>query len=252
MIPGREAKQKTTHSFTLVELLVTIAIIAILAGLLLPALKSAREKAQTINCLSNLKQIGTASASYSVDFEGYVAPQNIGKGTNYHWDWQYGSRYLGYKVASSGYPIGPWPVFRCPSNTTEILIDTNDKSNQRESYGLVFLIHGMELNGTVTPMLKLNRYKRPASTYLIAETDYHGWTDPANVAVYKNSRIGESGTDCKVLLSNSREVGPNHANSGAFLFLDGHTGLRKNWKNRYVKTWWNTPTDSGIANITED
>ena len=81
MIPGREAKQKTTHSFTLVELLVTIAIIAILAGLLLPALKSAREKAQTINCLSNLKQIGTASASYSVDFEGYVAPQNIGKGT---------------------------------------------------------------------------------------------------------------------------------------------------------------------------
>ena len=252
MIPGKNKDLQSIRIFTLVELLVTIAIIAILAGLLLPALKSAREKAQTINCLSNLKQIGTASASYSVDFEGYVVPQNVGKTTNYLWDWQYGSRYLGYKVASSGYPTGPWPVFRCPSDTTEILIGTSDKSNQRESYGLVFLIHGMELNGTITPMLKLNRYKRPASTYLIAETDYHGWTDPANAAVYKTSRIGENGTDCKVIISHSFEVGPNHANSGAFLFLDGHTGLRKNWKNRYVKAWWNTPFDSGIANITED
>ena len=95
MIPGKNKDLQSIRIFTLVELLVTIAIIAILAGLLLPALKSAREKAQTINCLSNLKQIGTASASYSVDFEGYVAPQNIGRGTNYHWDWQYGGRCSG-------------------------------------------------------------------------------------------------------------------------------------------------------------
>ena len=104
-------------NFTLIELLVVIAIIAILAAMLLPALSNARDLAKSASCLNNLKQMGTATEMYGVDYNWL--PQTEGDATLATDSWICKTFPYLSKSGKTFYEEQRKGVFYCPAMTSE-------------------------------------------------------------------------------------------------------------------------------------
>ncbi len=104
--------------FTLIELLIVIAIIAVLAALLLPALASARDMAKRVACASNLRQIGFSLNSYVADSQDWF----WGTGSNGCGGWPnaFGWRIDRWNFFTSY--VSSWKLFKCPAASSPEVI----------------------------------------------------------------------------------------------------------------------------------
>lgn len=119
-------KRRFSPAFTLVELLVVVAVIAILASLLLPALAKAKHAARRVECLNNKRQLGIAWMLYADDHDGRLAPNGY---VSFNWiavrsldwttrEWNTNTAYLTDPAQSAMAPYykSEAKIFKCPED----------------------------------------------------------------------------------------------------------------------------------------
>ena len=134
---GAKDRRVDRLGFTLVELLVVIGIIAVLLTILMPALNKARRQSETVQCQSNMRQMGMALLIYADQYGGYLFPTDMGWSNNQVFRFRPGDATLGgtpldltlpdqwrqytYNVWPTKVFGGVWnpPVLLCPTDNTD-------------------------------------------------------------------------------------------------------------------------------------
>lgn len=153
------------EGFTLVELLVVVAIIIILAAILFPIFAKARDKAQQTRCLNNVKQMGTAVQMYEDDYEGAILPWGLGGNAEYAWGYFWSDKIDVYlkqikKGSKAGETRGQGEIYRCPSAPTEQATGGNSWQ-MGKNYGY---------NRYLSKTTAINEVRYPSQTLRITET----------------------------------------------------------------------------------
>ncbi len=188
--------------FTLIELLVVISIIALLVAMLLPALAGARDRANTVKCMSNIRQWGVVMSAYAGDSKDVILPiytDVLGYPSGSRWYGTY--RQLGYTST----------ILRCP--VAKAWMPTNHAQNSFAG-GVI---------GGAMKFADLGKVRIPSASPILVEGEFEnapgdtGWSNLRRQAISQNPWRG---------------VGAPHANESAVgLFFDMRAQMlpREEW-----------------------
>ena len=223
--------------FTLIELLVVIAIIAILAAILLPALNSARQRGLAADCISRLKQVGTAIMMYSDASDGFLPGSSDPQG-------KYWTEVLSATNLLPGDPKTADPdrnmVYRCPSIplTSGVAVNWANRT-----YGMRM---NMDKGWKTRKYIPLKRVQSPSQIMYVSDSFDATNRVPCleidgGLAYYNANYAG-----------GDQAVAAIHANRANMMFLDGHADALEPLQLLAIeRKRWRDPEDQHVGNTSK-
>ena len=231
------------RGFTLIELLVVIAIIAILAAILFPVFEKAKEAARTTACLSNMRQIGTATELYDQDYD-FAYPQSKQSDANPQIDDYDGSienpdngsvfakilPYTGYGKSSSEDLMAAQKLYACPTDPNPFDQSCPDIINIGGPHVISYLINGYFVWG-----LQESQVNDPTDTIMYGERRsttvnnnppycddiFHPWFNANNPNVGNANGVTDEMNATQGAMATTRHgIGQN------FIFAEGHAKFK--------------------------
>lgn len=191
------------NGFTLIELMVVISIISLLVSILLPALSTARRQAKSIQCASQVKQIGVAMHLYLHDYDGYFPPtyDSVTK--------------FGGKVPTSGPTWAEYfaakylqgkKLLECPESPS----GWSAAAGYYVQYGLNRYLQGTGVSQKQRIFSIIERIKQQSSTIMLTDSCYSSYLSP--VAGF-------------YVVQDAYRVHLRHSQGANVLYVDGHSSL---------------------------